>query len=141
MSNEDKPTVVQKSTPWLKDLKNQHKVFKFSNNVPKKPETKVEPLYQDEKDLICQLIRKILYSEGDFVRQSNDGVKNLKKKLSSIIELFEDQKKRKKSENKRQKKFGQKESDASSVESFDYGQKKGIIVDFSMFYYVFDNLL
>ena len=92
MSNEDKPTVVQNktSTPWLNDLKNQHKVFKFSNTVPKKPETKVEPLYQDEKDPICQLIRKILYSEGDFVRQSNDGVKNLKKQLCSIIELFED---------------------------------------------------
>ena len=50
MSNEDKPKVVQKASPspWLKDLKNQHKVFKFSNSVPastKKPESKVEPLY------------------------------------------------------------------------------------------------
>lgn len=39
---------------------------------------KPDPLYHDEKDLICQLIRKILYSEGDFIRQSKDGVIYLK---------------------------------------------------------------
>ena len=34
-----------------------------------------------------------------------------------------------------------KESDGSSVESFDFGQKQGLIIDFSMLYYVFENLL
>lgn len=37
--------------------------------------------------------------------------------------------------------MARKDSDASSVESFDYSLKQGIFLDFSMFYYVFDKLL
>jgi hypothetical protein len=48
-------------------------VFNFSKSIPvapKKPKAesaKVEALYGDEKDPICQLVKKILYAEGDFI--------------------------------------------------------------------------
>ena len=112
--SEDNQKVVAPAkinSPWIKDLKNQHKVFNFSSSVPimsrKKSEPvekKVEALYHDEKDPISQLIKKILYAEGDYINQSPEIVKFIKSQLTEILTLFVDQKKLKKAENKRKEK-------------------------------------
>lgn len=81
-------------SPWIKDLQAQHNKFKFSNKVPDTKimdESKdVKPLYQDEKDVISQLITKIVYAEGDHIDVSQKSVKFLKSQLKKIVSKFED---------------------------------------------------
>jgi hypothetical protein len=74
------------------------------------------------------------------LKQSTVGIKFIKKSLTQTIELFVDSKKSEKAENKRKEKMARKDSGASSIDSYEFSQKS-LIIDFSMFFYVFDKIV
>ena len=50
----------------------------------------MKQLYTDEKDPMTLLLKRILYSEGDFINQKPSCLKFLKSSLFKIVTLFED---------------------------------------------------
>lgn len=80
---------------WIKGLKESHKKFKFSTEVPahmKKPANKMSadfrPLYEDEKNAVCKLLKQITYAEGDHICQSPQSIAFIKTQIKAIVSLF-----------------------------------------------------
>ena len=70
-------------------------------------------LFKDEKDKIMQLIKRILYAEGDHLKLQDESVKYLKNSIYKIVSLFENaeiksEKKTKSSLKKRAQKVNRK---------------------------------
>ena len=74
---------------WIQEVKNQHKKFNFSKQPPPLQEKKrtlpddipVSPLFKEEQDKIKQMIKRILYAEGDAIELLDDSVDYLKTAL------------------------------------------------------------
>ena len=78
----------------VSDLKQEQKIA--MNKAPQMPQkekkkeeaAKIPFLYQDEKDNVLQLIKRIVYAEGDYIKQNNSSIVFLKAQLVQLVGMF-----------------------------------------------------